>query len=438
MDIVVAGVGYVGLVTAVCLAEIGHNVTCIDVQREKIKKLLKGESPIFEPNLENLMHKNKERLHYVVDGEGIYKKADVIFITVGTPENEDGSVNLKYLYNVVERIAEQIEKDVVIVIKSTVPIGTNDQIEKFIRSKLKNNINIEVVSNPEFLSQGTAIEDTLNAQRIVLGVSSEKAKKIMKQVYDKFEQPYIFTDRHSAEMIKYASNDFLALKISYINEIANLCEKVDANVEDVAIGMGMDSRIGDKFLKAGIGYGGSCFPKDTKALQYIAKEHGCDLKTINATIEVNDRQKKKLIEKAKKYYRSFKGIKIAVLGLTFKPNTDDLRESPALDNIPVLIKQNAIIKVYDPAGENNFKKIYPSELIYCDSIEETLEETELCLIFTDWKSIKQIDMNLFIKLMKKPIIIDGRNCFDINKLPKGMIYESIGRKIILGGDNSGK
>lgn len=201
MDIVVAGVGYVGLVTAVCLAEIGHNVTCIDVQREKIKKLLKGESPIFEPNLENLMHKNKERLHYVVDGEGIYKKADVIFITVGTPENEDGSVNLKYLYNVVERIAEQIEKDVVIVIKSTVPIGTNDQIEKFIRSKLKNNINIEVVSNPEFLSQGTAIEDTLNAQRIVLGVSSEKAKKIMKQVYDKFEQPYIFTDRHSAEMI---------------------------------------------------------------------------------------------------------------------------------------------------------------------------------------------------------------------------------------------
>lgn len=195
-------------------------------------------------------------------------------------------------------------------------------------------------------------------------------------------------------MIKYASNDFLALKISYINEIANLCEKVDANVEDVAIGMGMDSRIGDKFLKAGIGYGGSCFPKDTKALQYIAKEHGCDLKTINATIEVNDRQKKKLIEKAKKYYRSFKGIKIAVLGLTFKPNTDDLRESPALDNIPVLIKENAIIKVYDPAGENNFKKIYPSELIYCDSIEETLEETELCLIFTDWKSIKQIDMNL--------------------------------------------
>ena len=237
--------------------------------------------------------------------------------------------------------------------KSTVPIGTNDKIEKFIRDNLKNNIKVEIVSNPEFLSQGSAINDTLNAKRIVIGVETENAKKIMKQIYDCFNQPYIITDRHSAEMIKYASNDFLALKISYINEIANLCEIVGANIEDVSRGMGMDDRIGEKFLKAGIGYGGSCFPKDTKALHWLAETNDYELQTVKATIEVNKFPKLKLIKKARKYYRNFEGLTIAILGLTFKPNTDDLREAPVLDNIPILLEDNAEVKVFDPVGEEN-------------------------------------------------------------------------------------
>lgn len=431
MKITVAGAGYVGLVTAVCLAEIGHSVICVDIQEERIKKLNEGYSPIFEPQLEELMLKNKDRLQYTTEGEKAYKEADVIFIGVGTPEKKDGSANLKYVYSVAKDIAESIEKDTIIVIKSTVPIGTNGKIEKFIKNNLNRNVNIEVVSNPEFLAQGTAINDTLNAQRIVLGVESESAKKTMKLVYDKFEQPYIFTDRNSAEMIKYASNDFLALKISYINEIANLCEIVGANIEDVAKGMGMDKRIGNKFLKAGIGYGGSCFPKDTKALHWLAEFNDYELKTVKATIEVNKNQKIKLIKKARKYYENFEGVTIAILGSTFKPNTDDLRESPAIDNIFILLDDGAKVKVYDPVGENNLKKIFKDEICYCNSISETLQDAEICLIFTEWDFIKKMDTSLFGKLMKMPIIIDGRNCFDFDKIPNGIIYESIGRKTIV-------
>ena len=400
MKITVAGAGYVGLVTAVCLAEIGHSVICVDIQEERIKKLNEGYSPIFEPQLEELMLKNKDRLQYTTEEEKAYKEADVIFIGVGTPEKKDGSANLKYVYSVAKDIAESIEKDTIIVIKSTVPIGTNGKIEKFIKNNLNRNVNIEVVSNPEFLAQGTAINDTLNAQRIVLGVESESAKKTMKLVYDKFEQPYIFTDRNSAEMIKYASNDFLALKISYINEIANLCEIVGANIEDVAKGMGMDKRIGNKFLKAGIGYGGSCFPKDTKALHWLAEFNDYELKTVKATIEVNKNQKIKLIKKARKYYENFEGVTIAILGSTFKPNTDDLRESPAIDNISILLDDGAKVKVYDPVGENNLKKIFKDEICYCTSISETLQDAEICLIFTEWDFIKKMDTSLFGKLMK--------------------------------------
>ena len=431
MKITVAGAGYVGLVTAVCLAEIGHSVICVDIQEERIKKLNEGYSPIFEPQLEELMLKNKDRLQYTTEEEKAYKEADVIFIGVGTPEKKDGSANLKYVYSVAKDIAESIEKDTIIVIKSTVPIGTNGKIEKFIKNNLNRNVNIEVVSNPEFLAQGTAINDTLNAQRIVLGVESESAKKTMKLVYDKFEQPYIFTDRNSAEMIKYASNDFLALKISYINEIANLCEIVGANIEDVAKGMGMDKRIGNKFLKAGIGYGGSCFPKDTKALHWLAEFNDYELKTVKATIEVNKNQKIKLIKKARKYYENFEGVTIDILGSTFKPNTDDLRESPAIDNISILLDDGAKVKVYDPVGENNLKKIFKDEICYCTSISETLQDAEICLIFTEWDFIKKMDTSLFGKLMKMPIIIDGRNCFDFDKIPNGIIYESIGRKTIV-------
>ena len=431
MKIVVAGTGYVGLVTAVCLSEVGHEVTCVDVNEEKINTLKEGKSPIFEPGLEELMKKNESLLTYTLDSKNAYKKADVIFVGVGTPEKKDGSANLKYVYEVAKEIAESIEKDCIIVIKSTVPIGTNKKIEKFIKDNLKHKVNIEIVSNPEFLSQGTAVRDTLHAQRIVLGVPSKKAEEVMKKVYDGFNIPYVITNRESAEMIKYASNDFLALKVSYVNEIANLCEIVGADIKDVTKGMGMDSRIGNKFLQAGIGYGGSCFPKDTKALSWLANFNDYEIKTVKAAIEVNENQKLKLIKKARKYYDNFEGLTIAVLGLTFKPNTDDLREAPSLANIPILLDYGATIKAYDPIGEKNFKKFYPNEITYCTSMQETLKDADICFIFTEWDFVKNFDVTLYEKLMKKPIVIDGRNCYNLDEIRKTNItYDSIGRETI--------
>lgn len=430
MKIVVAGIGYVGLVTAVCLAEKGHFVTCIDTNKEKIKILKDMKSPIYEPNVEKLMVKNKERLNYTTNAQKAYRDADVIFIGVGTPERIDGSANIDFVYNVAKEIASFAEKDLIIVIKSTVPVGTNDKIEKFILENLKNKIKIEVVSNPEFLSQGTAVHDTLYAQRIILGVKSKNSEEIMKSIYDRYSQPYIITDRRSAEMIKYASNDFLALKISYINEIANLCEIVGANIEDVTKGMGTDKRIGESFLKAGIGYGGSCFPKDTKALHWLAKMNDYELKTVKSAIEVNKLQKLKLIKKARKYYKNFEGVNIAILGATFKPNTDDLREAPIVDNIPILLEEGAKIRVYDPIGRNNLKKIFLDKIQYGESIESTLNGADICMIFTEWDEFKKLNPKIFIDRMNKPIVIDGRNCFKTSDIPKGMIYESIGRNNI--------
>ena len=401
------------------------------MNQEKIDYMKKGKSPIYEKDLEELMAKNKERLNYTTDSFSAYKQADVIFIGVGTPEKKDGSANLKYVYEVGKEIAQSVEKDCIIVLKSTVPIGTNKKIEKFINDNTKNGVKVELVSNPEFLSQGTAVHDTLHAQRIVIGVKSKNAEKIMREIYEAFGIEYVITDRESAEMIKYASNDFLALKISYINEIANLCEIVGANITDVARGMGLDNRIGNKFLNAGIGYGGSCFPKDTKALNWLGNYYDYELKTIKAAIEVNENQKIKLIKKARKYYDSFEGLNIAVLGLSFKPNTDDLRDAPSLDCIPILLDDGAKIKAYDPVAENNYKKIYPTEIEYCKSLEDTLKDTDICFIFTEWDFVKNMDTELFEKLMKKPIVLDGRNCFDINEMKaRKIIYESIGRKII--------
>ncbi|MGG0259145.1 UDP-glucose/GDP-mannose dehydrogenase family protein [Bacillus mycoides] len=429
MKIVVAGTGYVGLVTAVCLAEKGHNLTCIDIDDQKIELMREGRSPIYEPGLEELMVKNKERLIYSTDYRTAYRKADVIIIGVGTPEKRDGSANLSHVFNVAKQIAENVERDCVIVIKSTVPVGTNDKVEKIIKENLKNDVKIEIVSNPEFLSQGTAVKDTLYATRIVLGVESEYAEEVMKKVYDGLDIPYVVTDRKSAEMIKYAANDFLALKISYVNEISNLCEIIGANIEDVTKGMGMDPRIGDRFLNAGIGYGGSCFPKDTKALHWLANFNDYEIKTIKATIEVNENQKIKPIKKAKKYFESFSGVEVSILGLTFKPGTDDLREAPSLDNIPILLEDGAKIKVWDPVGMENFKQKFPNEITYCQSIEETISNTEVCFIFTEWDEIKNFDIRKYATLMKNPLVIDGRNCYELDSAENAkIIYESIGRK----------
>lgn len=433
MKISIAGTGYVGIVTAVCLAEVGHLVTCVDSDESKINKLCNCKSHIYEPGLNEILERNIERLEFTTNYKYAYADSDVIFICVGTPEKKDGSANLQYVYAVARQIAEVIKNDCIIVVKSTVPIGTNDKIERLIREHLQYDVKIEVASNPEFLSQGTAIRDTLCASRIVLGVESKNAENILRQVYDSFRQPYVITDRRSAEMIKYASNDFLALKISYINEIANLCEIVGANIEDVSKGMGLDKRIGDKFLGAGIGYGGSCFPKDTKALHWLGNFHDYELKTIKAAIEVNENQKIKLIKKAKKYYESFNGLTVAILGLTFKPGTDDLREAPSLQNIPILIEDGASVKAWDPIGSDNYKKLYPTDITYCNSIEETIMDADLCFIFTEWEEVKNFDISRYYSLMRNPIVIDGRNCYPVSRMANtGITYESVGRRRVIG------
>lgn len=432
MNLVVVGTGYVGLVTAVCMAEKGHNVICLDIDKNKIDYLASGKgSIIYEEGLEELMQKNKDRLEYSTDFVNAYKNADVIFVCVGTPEKKDGSANLTYVFDAVKNIAEIAENECVVVIKSTVPIGTNDKVEKILNEHNKNNIKFHVVSNPEFLAQGTAVHDTLHASRIVIGSEDKKATDIMLNVYKDFDAPKIITNRKSAEMIKYASNNFLALKISFINEIANLCEKIGANIEDVAKGMGFDERIGNKFLSAGIGYGGSCFPKDTKALHWLSTFNDYELKTIKAAIEVNENQKLRLIKKAKKYYKSFENLKVAVLGLTFKPGTDDLREAPSIVNVGIMLDDGANIKAYDPIGIPNFSKIYPEEsnnIKYCKTIEDTLKDADICFIFTEWKEIKDLNPEIFKKYMKTPIVLDGRNCYKPETMEEcGVEYNSIGR-----------
>ena len=433
MKIAIAGTGYVGLVTGVCFAEHGHQVTCIDALEEKIRLLQAGVSPIYEPGIEELLAKNRERLTFTTDPACAYRGKDIIFIGVGTPEKKDGSANLSYVFEVAEQIAEQLDRDCVIAVKSTVPIGTNDKVEARIRAQRPQGLRVSIVSNPEFLAQGTAVRDTLHPARIVVGAEDEAAAQIMRQAYAGFDAPLIVTDRKSAEMIKYASNDFLALKLSYINEIANICELIGADVEDVSQGMGYDPRIGNQFLKAGIGYGGSCFPKDTKALHWLANFHDYEIKTVKAAIEVNGNQKIKPVKIARRYFDSFEGVTVACLGLTFKPGTDDLREAPSLVNIPLLLDDGAYIRAWDPVGRKNFEAQCPSDQItYCADIESALTGADLCMIFTEWDAVKALDVKLFAQRMKTPIIIDGRNCYPVAALEAQPVnYHSIGRRPVL-------
>ncbi len=430
IKIAVAGTGYVGLVAGVCFAEKGHQVMCVDVDEKKIEMMKSGKSPIYEQGLEELMQKNyKEgRLDYTTDYKLAYKGADAIFIGVGTPEQADGSANLSYVATVSRQIAETVEKDCLVVVKSTVPVGTNDKVEQFIKDSLAHNVKIEVASNPEFLSQGNAVRDTLHAKRIVIGTESKKAEELLRKIYEPFELPIVSVNRRSAEMIKYACNDFLALKISYMNDIANLCELVGADIEDIAKGMSYDNRIGSSFLHAGIGYGGSCFPKDTKALSYLAKQYGYNLKTVQAAVDVNKEQKTKLYKKACDRLITFNNLKVAVLGLAFKAGTDDLREAPSLDNVELLLKQGAKIYAYDPVAVENFKKKYPTQINYVEKPEEALEKANVCFIFTEWEQIKNIKPETYKKLMRTPLVYDGRNIYDVEEMKKnGIEYYSIGR-----------
>lgn len=448
--IAVAGTGYVGLVAGVCFAEVGHQVTCVDIDENKVKLMESGVSPIYEADLEGLMQKNYAagRLHYTTDYKSVYRDADAIFIGVGTPEQPDGSANLSYIATVARQIAEAVEKDCLVVVKSTVPVGTNDKVEQFIKDFLPHDgeicvgngagcnrrIRVEVASNPEFLAQGTAVHDTLHAARIIIGTESKWAENILMNIYKPFNLPIVSVSRRSAEMIKYASNDFLALKISYMNDIANLCELVGADVQDVAQGMSFDQRIGSKFLNAGIGYGGSCFPKDTKALEYLARQNGYELRTIKAAIDVNKDQKTMLYKKACRRLITFSGLKVAVLGLTFKPGTDDLREAPSLENIPLLLEGGAEIYAYDPVGKENFSRRYPEgkngqgTIKYVDNVEEALKDANVCFVFTEWGDIKVIKPEKYKKLMRTPLVYDGRNIYNVEHMQEiGVEYYSIGR-----------
>lgn len=436
MKIAVAGTGYVGLVAGVCFAEKGHNVTCVDVDEKKVRLMESGISPIYEEGLEELMRKNNAtgRLHYTTDYQNAYRDVDAIFIGVGTPEQPDGSANLSYIATVSRQIAESVERDCLVVVKSTVPVGTNDKVEQFIRDFLIRDVKVEVASNPEFLAQGSAVHDTLHAARIIIGTESREAEAVLKKIYEPFKLPIVSVGRRSAEMIKYACNDFLALKISYMNDIANLCELVGADIDAVAEGMSYDARIGSRFLNAGVGYGGSCFPKDTKALKYLARQNGYTLRTVEAAVDVNAEQKTKLFHKASNRMITFQNLKVAVLGLAFKAGTDDLREAPSLDNVQLLLESGADLYAYDPVAADNFKKRYPEganekgTIQYVSTPEEALEGANICFIFTEWGEIRAVTPETFKEKMRIPLVYDGRNLYSLDAMREaGVEYYSIGR-----------
>ena len=430
MKITVAGTGYVGLVTGVCLAELGHHVTCIDIQSQKIKMLQSSLSPIYEPGLEPLLIKNQSnnQLNFTTNPHIAYAQAEIIFITVGTPEKEDGTADLQYIENVCLSIAEHIENDVIICTKSTVPVGTNEKIKQIINGNKLPYIHIDVISNPEFLREGSAIFDFYHGDRIVIGADNPEAVKVMEQLYLPLGIPLIKTDIKSAEMIKYASNAFLATKISFINEIAALCEKVGANIDEVSYGIGQDKRIGPHFLQAGIGYGGSCFPKDTKALAKLAGNVQHSFELLNAVIEVNNRQQSLPVLKAKELFGSLLGKKVTVLGLSFKPKTDDIREAASLQIINGLLNESAIVTAYDPIAITNAKKVFGNQITYTDDIRDALMDSELAIIATEWDQIKSFPLHLYELYMKEAIIIDGRNCLPLHEMINHSIhYISIGR-----------
>ena len=354
--IIVVGLGYVGLTVSVGLSELGHKVIGIDTNKKKIEELNRNKSPIYEKNMQKYIEKNSKNLKFSTDLKSAMELSNIIYICVPTPEKENGEAELKYVYQVINTIISYINKDTYIIIKSTVPVGTCNQIEEYISKKILKSIKVEIISNPEFLCQGTAISDFLYPQRIVLGVKSKNAELLMKKIYKKIDSRYIVTDRKTSEMIKYSSNSFLALKLSYINEIANLCEKVSVNIEDVIKGIGTDKRIGEGFLEVGIGYGGACLPKDTKALSKLANNNQMKLETIDSAIRVNKSQNLIMFEKSRKYYKNLSNVKVAILGITFKTNTDDLRNSLAIENIKKMLSENANITVYDYRGIEELKK----------------------------------------------------------------------------------
>lgn len=435
MRISVVGTGYVGLVTGVCLSEIGHNVTCVDIDENKLRKLKDGVSPIYEPGLDDLMKKNihANQLFFTSNHQEAFQNSEVIYIAVGTPEKADGSANLSYVEQVAKDIAKHVVNDVIVVTKSTVPVGTNKWIKETIQSNLVHNVSVEIVSNPEFLREGSAIYDAFHGDRIVIGYENEEAGNVIEEINKPFGIPVFKTDIESAEMIKYASNAFLATKISFINEISNICERVGANVEDVALGMGQDSRIGTQFLKAGIGYGGSCFPKDTKALVQIAGNVEYEFELLKGVINVNKKQHLLLVDKLNERFDSLKGLKVAILGIAFKPDTDDIREAASITITNKLVEAGTEVIAYDPVAMDNAKNILNPKVQYAKNVTDAIVQADAVLILTEWKEFKDLDLKMFVDHMKQPVVFDGRNCFDLNLVEKyGIEYYSVGRPSIIG------
>ena len=436
MNIAVIGTGYVGLVTGVCLAEIGHHVACIDVDEKKIELMKLGTSPFYEPQLEEYMKKNmqRNRLEFTNDHLQGLKNKNVIFIAVGTTENEDGTANIEHVEAAAKRIAADVTNDVIVVIKSTVPVGTNEHIKRIIINNLASPVHVDIVSNPEFLREGSAINDTFFADRIIIGAENDFAAKVVEDINGPFGVPVVKTHLRSAEMIKYASNAFLATKISFINEIAGICEKLDTNVEDVARGMGKDERIGNRYLHPGIGYGGSCFPKDTKALIQMAGNVHHNFELLKSVIKVNQKQQTILIDKAERHFGHLKGRHIAILGFSFKPGTDDMREAPSILITKKLKEKGATIAAYDPAASENAKSILPAFVRYEPTIEKALEKADAVFILTEWEEIKSFNFGKAHQFMKNPVIFDGRNCFNLDEIKQsGVEYHSIGRPSVNSG-----
>jgi UDPglucose 6-dehydrogenase len=435
MKIAVIGTGYVGLSTGVCLSEIGHHVFCIDIDEQKVIQLRQGISPIYEPGLEILLVKNIAAggLLFTSSHQEGLADAEIIIIAVGTPQRKDGSADLSYLEQASRDIACTIKQSAIVVIKSTVPVGTNDFIKSILEKHIKKEITIQMVSNPEFLRQGSAIKDTLQADRIIIGADNLEAAKKIEAMYQPLNVEMLLTSVKSAELIKYASNAFLATKISFINEMANLCGAVGANIEEVSKGVGKDKRIGEAFLQPGIGYGGSCFPKDVKALLHSAREHGIHFSLLNETIAINDRQQELLVTKALNRFNNLKGKKIAMLGLAFKPETDDMREAPSIKIAHLLGTLGANVMAYDPVATLNAKKILGDGILYAETLEEAILDAEAVFIITEWNEIKQMDLTEILKKMKNPIIFDGRNCLDENKIKacENVEYYPVGKQKIV-------
>ncbi|HJW17789.1 MAG TPA: UDP-glucose/GDP-mannose dehydrogenase family protein, partial [Flavisolibacter sp.] len=433
--ITVVGTGYVGLVTGTCLAETGNHVCCVDIDERKVNKLRNGQITIYEPGLEKLFERNlkEERLSFTTDLKEGLEDSEIVFLALPTPPGEDGSADLKYVLGVADHIGKLLTDYKIIIDKSTVPVGTAEKVHAAIAKNY--NGEFDVVSNPEFLREGVAVEDFMKPDRIVIGTTSERAKVLLTELYGPYVRqgnPIIFMDERSAELTKYAANAFLATKISFMNEIAQMCERLGADVDMVRKGIGSDERIGKRFLFPGIGYGGSCFPKDVKALVYSAKEVAYDFAILDAVTEVNERQKVHLVSKIRRYFNNdLAGKKFAVWGLAFKPNTDDIREAPALEIISALLESGASVCAFDPEAVENVKQIFGDRINFAETQYDCIENADALIVATEWNEFRTPDFDKILSLLKDPVIFDGRNVFDVQVMEKkGFHYESIGRSSV--------